>query len=520
MANFGEFTTDSPDKAAEELIRLYTINHEELVTNYQRYVNGKFPSGRAFPKSKIKAVYPKLTIETEQYASEKHKHLPHGYLALPGIYQNTFTRPDLFKEYYLEQLILLCKNHPGLKIGVSLSDNPIPIDFALNETISIDGDMKPGHMERLREFFHFTNMRDFLNPSKFIHSPHNVRDLSWYNGPRTDRSVAQLYHYTGTIAHPFQGYVMFTNYQDYVIEFRKYASKVLSEKPKKGEKPFIALVEPGNNVILNKHVPQAKSFFTKIPNSPYNFIEEKPDVDFVLITQGRLSRRPQFPTYHLVKEDGSGVTIVDYGVGFPNIMTITNHIAKLRPIATRLEGHCAGIPATVQRGDTIVPKGFAFGNMINIPTFDVPELSEMYMSFMKAFSDIHGSPENGGYKKQVRSGNVLTVANRDWEVPETEQDIINLERILDENRITAVEMESAVYAWLANKNGFSHGIDLIASDNPLRGEHKLPGVSQEFYKKNVPQHFLVALHSLFNAHNHGEKIFSRQLRSDYSPRFR
>jgi AMP nucleosidase len=37
------------------------------------------------------------------------------------------------------------------------------------------------------------------------------------------------------------------------------------------------------------------------------------------------------PAYHLVRADGSGITMVNIGVGPANAKTITDHIAVLRP---------------------------------------------------------------------------------------------------------------------------------------------------------------------------------------------
>ena len=43
--------------------------------------------------------------------------------------------------------------------------------------------------------------------------------------------------------------------------------------------------------------------------------------------------RFQMPAYHLVRDDGRGVTLVNIGVGPSNAKNITDHIAVCGPIA-------------------------------------------------------------------------------------------------------------------------------------------------------------------------------------------
>ena len=44
--------------------------------------------------------------------------LSYGFVAGPGVYETTLTRPDLFEHYYLENFSLLLQNHAvGLEVG-------------------------------------------------------------------------------------------------------------------------------------------------------------------------------------------------------------------------------------------------------------------------------------------------------------------------------------------------------------------------------------------------------------------
>ena len=54
-------------------------------------------------------------------------------------------------------------------------------------------------------------------------------------------------------------------------------------------------------------------------------------------------RRRQMPAYHLMAEDGPGITLVNIGVGPSNAKTICDHLAVTRPHAWMMIGHCGGL---------------------------------------------------------------------------------------------------------------------------------------------------------------------------------
>jgi hypothetical protein len=62
------------------------------------------------------------------------------------------------------------------------------------------------------------------------------------------------------------------------------------------------------------------------------------------------ARQPQMPAYHLQRADGSGITLVNIGVGPSNAKTVTDHVAVLRPHGWLMLGHCAGLSASQRMG--------------------------------------------------------------------------------------------------------------------------------------------------------------------------
>ena len=50
----------------------------------------------------------------------------------PGTYRTTLTRPDLFQDYYREQIELLMRHH-RVPVQVGVSDRMIPLSFVVED---------------------------------------------------------------------------------------------------------------------------------------------------------------------------------------------------------------------------------------------------------------------------------------------------------------------------------------------------------------------------------------------------
>src|SRR5690606_33983984 len=69
-------------------------------------------------------------------------------------------------------------------------------------------------------------------------------------------------------------------------------------------------------------------------------------------------RLPQMPAYHLMRADGSGITLINIGVGPSNAKNITDHVAALRPHAWLMLGHCAGLRKSQNMGDYVLAHAY------------------------------------------------------------------------------------------------------------------------------------------------------------------
>jgi AMP nucleosidase len=283
--------------------------------------------------------------------------------------------------------------------------------------------------------------------------PGEAQPLALFTAPRVDYSLHRLRHYTGTAPEHFQNFVLFTNYQFYIDEFIKLGHSLMADPP--GD--YDAFVEPGN--VVTRRVGMAAQPGDELGAAP--------------------PRLPQMPAYHLVRPDGSGISMVNIGVGPANAKTITDHIAVLRPHAWLMLGHCAGLRNSQQLGDYVLAHAYMREDHVldeDLPLWvPIPALAEVQVALEQAVAEI---TQLKGYelKKILRTGTVASTDNRNWELlPAARRH--TPERRFSQSRAVALDMESATIA----ANGFRfrvpYGTLLCVSDKPLHGEIKLPGMA-------------------------------------------
>lgn len=468
-------TFDNAEQAVDRLIELYDAAVQFLGREFSRAViEGK-------PEARYRAFYPEIRIETNSYAQTDSR-LSFGHVAIPGVYSTTVTQPRLFANYLRQQIGLLIENH-GIGVQIGPSTTPIPVHFAVANDAAVTIPQEGALTFTLRDVFDVPDLSithdDIVNGTGFTY-PDGSHPLAPFTAQRVDYSLARLSHYTATAPDHFQNHVLFTNYQFYVEEFEAYARQMLAD-PNSG---YVAFVGPGNKVITDAAEPLA------IP-----------------------SKLPQMPTYHLKRVDGSGVTLVNIGVGPSNAKTATDHIAVLRPHAWLMVGHCAGLRNSQRLGDFVLAHAYLREDHVlddDLPVWvPIPALAEIQIALENAVAEV---TEVSGYdlKRIMRTGTVATIDNRNWELRDHSGPV----QRLSQSRAVALDMESATIA----ANGFRfrvpYGTLLCVSDKPLHGELKLPGMASDFYKTQVAKHLMIGVRAMEHLREMPlERIHSRKLRS-------
>ncbi len=498
LENFKAQSFHDADSVIKAVKQIYDANTQILRAAFSDYCNGNIAS------EKISAYYPYVKITTK-LAKRADTRFSYGFAPRPGTYMTTITRPDIFDEYYREQFRLLIKNH-DIPIEVGVSDTPIPLHFALEEGFHLESDLNEQQVADLPEFFDVPNLDildDEIANAAYTPKRRNEPDpLALFIAPRVDLSLQRLKHYCGTRSEHFQNYVLFTNYQFYIDEFIELAQDMMehTDDPelKAQRMEYSAFVQAGGKVILNQNI------------SEHSDIADDGD---------HLKRLPQMPAYHLKRADGSGITMVNIGVGPSNAKTITDHIAVLRPHAWLMLGHCAGLRQSQRLGDYVLAHGYLREDQILDdalpPSIPIPALAEVQQALEKAVAEVTG---NEGYdlKKVMRTGTVATTDDRNWEL----KSYLTQNKRLSQSRAIALDMESGTIA----ANGFRfrvpYGTLLCVSDKPLHGQLKLPGMADSFYRERVEQHLKIGLLTMTLLRDLSpEKLHSRKLRSFDEPAF-
>ena len=456
---------------------------QELYTKATAYLADHFSATvtKGKPNTRIRAFYPEIRLRVTSHTKADSR-LAFGHVASPGTYATTVTRPDLFRNYLIQQLTLLMENH-GVPVQIGPSETPIPVHFAVagNPAVSVP---QEGVLEfSLRDVFDVPDLAttndDIVNGMR-TENPDGSMPLAPFTAQRVDYSLARLAHYTATDPQHFQNHVLFTNYQFYVDEFEAYARKMLAD-PAQG---YTAFVATGNQIITTA------------------------DGELQPVT-----KLPQMPTYHLKRADGQGITLVNIGVGPSNAKTATDHIAVLRPHAWLMVGHCAGLRNSQSMGDFVLAHAYLREDHVlddDLPVWvPIPALAEIQIALQEAVAEV---TQLEGYelKRIMRTGTVATIDNRNWELRDQSGPV----KRLSQSRAIALDMESATIA----ANGFRfrvpYGTLLCVSDKPLHGELKLPGMASDFYKTQVSRHLQIGIRAMERLRLMPiERIHSRKLRS-------
>jgi AMP nucleosidase len=477
--------------ALAQVQKIYNAQIDHLRLSMQLFVKNDATDNTAVAQ-KIRACYPFVRIHTDRVSRSDLPdlaRLSYGFVAGPGRFETTLTRPDLYAHYYLEQFQLLLQNHKVV-LEIGTSSQPIPIHFSFAEHDHVEGSMGVERRALMRDVFDLPDlaaMDDGIANGTYEPRAGEAQPLSLFTAPRVDYSLQRLRHYTGTAPEWFQNFVLFTNYQFYIDEFVKLGHEAMANP----NSEYIAFIEPGN--VVTRRVGLVAEAIDALGAQP--------------------PRLPQMPGYHLIRADRSGISMVNIGVGPANAKNITDHIAVLRPHAWIMLGHCAGLRNSQQLGDYVLAHGYVREDHVldeELPLWvPIPALAEIQVALEQAVADVTNL-KGAELKHIMRTGTVASTDNRNWELLPSNQP----QRRFSQSRAVALDMESATIA----ANGFRfrvpYGTLLCVSDKPLHGEIKLPGMANHFYRERVDQHLRIGIRTVELLRERGmDQLHSRKLRS-------
>ena len=466
--------------------------YDESVANLRKAL-AAYIRERAQPdplqRSKGSFAYPELRIS---YAGElPARQIPRAFARLnqPGVYATSIARPDLFRDYLIEQLEHLNRDY-DVTISIGRSTSEIPYAYVIENSGIEVGDISTAELSRFFPSNELVHIGDEIADGVWNSAGQDARPLALFDGPRTDFSLARLKHYTGTPAEHFQHFVLFTNYVRYVDEFVGVAVDSLRREGSR----FTALSVPGG-VYERGELTDAEA---QIAAGPW--------------------RRHQMPAYHLMAEGGTGITLVNIGVGPSNAKTICDHVAVLRPHVWLMIGHCGGLRPSQKIGDYVLAHAYLRDDHVLDdvlpPEVPLPAIAEVQRALFEATTSITGEDEDS-VKQRLRTGTVVTTDDRNWELRYAASALR-----FNQSRAVAIDMESATVAAQGYRFRVPYGTLLCVSDKPLHGELKLPGQANAFYERAISQHLRIGIETLKLLEREGDDLHSRKLRSFDEPPLR
>ena len=406
-----------------------------------------------------------------------------------GVYATSIARPDLFRDYLVDQLEHLDRDY-DVTISVGRSASEIPYAYVIENSGIEVGTIGTAELSRFFPSNELVHIGDEIADGVWNAAGQTSRPLALFDGPRTDFSLARLKHYTGTPAEHFQHFVLFTNYVRYVDEFVGVAIESLRRKDGR----FLSLSVPGA-VYEPGELTDAEA----------------------QIAAGQW-RRHQMPAYHLMAKDGTGITLVNIGVGPSNAKTICDHVAVLRPEVWLMIGHCGGLRPSQKIGDYVLAHAYLRDDHllddVLPPEVPLPAIAEVQKALFEATMAITGEDEDS-VKQRLRTGTVVTTDDRNWELRYAASSLR-----FNQSRAVAIDMESATVAAQGYRFRVPYGTLLCVSDKPLHGELKLPGQANAFYERAISQHLRIGIEALTLLQREGEELHSRKLRSFDEPPLR
>jgi len=475
------------ERIIDELTRVYDSAVETLrrdIFDYARKGTLPPPAKRADGSY----AYPQLTLRFAGDGEPSDRSRAFGRLEQPGTYVTTITRPRLFAPYLREQLELVMADYE-VDIEVSRSRQEIPFPYVLDGEAGAR--MNRIAPQELAQHFPTTDLAligDELADGDDLGDPDAPLPLSLFDGLRTDYSLARLAHYTGTAPEDFQHFILFTNYHRYVDEFVDWASRQI------GSDGYLGLSGAGGLTLEQP----AQSAHSQLSDTAW--------------------RRHQMPAYHLKREDKSGITLVNIGVGPSNAKTICDHLAVLRPHSWLMIGHCGGLRSSQRIGDFVLAHAYLRDDHVLDgvlpPEIPIPPIAEVQQALAGAAEAVSGS-QGANLKQRMRTGTVVTTDDRNWELLYSKS-----AKRFSQSRAIAIEMESATIAAQGYRFRVPYGTLLCVSDKPLHGEIKLPGQANQFYEEAIAAHLQMGIEACKRLRAEGDRLHSRKLRAFNEPPFR
>ena len=194
--------------------------------------------------------------------------------------------------------------------------------------------------------------------------------------------------------------------------------------------------------------------------------------------------------------NSDGLTMVNFGIGSPNVATIMDLLTAVEPEGVLFLGKCGGLKRSSEIGHFILPIAAIRGEGTSDDYFpsQVPALPSFKLH--KFVSEVLRKHE-----LDYRTGVVYTTNRRVWE---HDQSFLNK---LQEMTCIGIDMETATFFIVGHHNEISRGALLLVSDVPTTPDGvKTQASDRSVSDMWVKKHLEVGIESMTEIGRQGEKI--------------
>jgi AMP nucleosidase len=194
--------------------------------------------------------------------------------------------------------------------------------------------------------------------------------------------------------------------------------------------------------------------------------------------------------------NSAGLSIINFGMGSPNVATIMDLLAARHPKGVLFLGKCGGLKRSTELGYFILPIGAIRGEGTS-NDYLPPEVPALPSFKLHKFV----SEKIKEHKLDYRTGVVYTTNRRVWEWDS------GFRTYLRKSTAIAIDMETATLFVVGHANQIARGALLLVSDVPMLPHGiKTAQSDREVTKKFSQLHLEIGIQSMTDIGQKGEKI--------------
>jgi AMP nucleosidase len=193
---------------------------------------------------------------------------------------------------------------------------------------------------------------------------------------------------------------------------------------------------------------------------------------------------------------GTGITMVNFGIGSPNAATIMDLLSAVHPDALLFLGKCGGLKKSVDLGHFVLPIAAIRGEGTGLDYFplEIPALPSFRLHALVAEEIVKKDQD-------YRTGVVYTTNRRVWEHDE------EFKASLVKMRAIAIDMETATLFLVGHFNEIPRGALLLVSDVPVIPEGiKTEEMDKEVNSKFSDLHLDIGIATMESLRKSGEQV--------------